>query len=923
MTIRFQRHTFHGGELDPLLRGRGDAPVYSSGLDKARNVLCSSLGDVRQRPGLRHIAATVAVAAADVTAGTPAAAFEDDFDRSNENLEADANWTRTGGSAGDAAIVSNEVVVSSGSGGVYFCPDQSEDNQYAEVTRAHSASSTGQELIIRATSDAVQYIGLRYGAAPSGLCAMSDPHLTDVVVDDSNPFETTDPFMTAGFYHHLSDNLALGTGWYLTAMIRNTETTTAAVPVVIGFADAPVPAGGERLRLEAFNDEIRVYVDGVRIITRRWGFAGSDNDTFVADNIGDVVNTTGYNDVIVFGDGANLTPESYGTRQGFVAAGGMTLDDFEAGEHDEDIDAELRTRLIPFPTEDQDYLIELDADSMVPRPSPPVQDSTLIQFTNGLWEADELRDVRWSQAFDTMILTHGNHEPQRLLRGAGSGYNNFSLKVLSFFISYVSNQVPNVPFHAFQGAGVQLTPSDSDGGALGSAPSATDIIRLTVDEDHFFSGHYHGVQLRYRGARFTITSVLASNEVIGIVEEDFDAFASDPEWDEQAWSYARGWPKHSAFFDQRLVFAGTDAVPDGIWFSKIGDFFNFDLGTAEDSDAIWTTLGVDKSPVIRGMIGLDDLLFTTSTGAMSTGSTITPADLSLRRQHSIGAADLIPHETDGAVVYVTAAGAVNEMVYSDNVQAYGSEPISTLANHLLGTVVETAASYATFGVPDRHIFLLQEDGTLLVGHSNRNEKVIGWQLWSVGDWGAIYAIAELRDKIYVVARPFVQDNERYLAAFDADYTLDLAVTQALVIDGVIPLEWPASAGGFIHVRSGGIWAVSVQDNGDGIITVGGSLADVEAGYGYAWQAKSLPLDVIDGEKVRSERSTRIVRAIPFLINTTEFAINGTDANLSAATSGATERRLLGWSREGQVDFTQGDHPGWFQMVALELEISDG
>ena len=57
-------------------------------------------------------------------------------------------------------------------------------------------------------------------------------------------------------------------------------------------------------------------------------------------------------------------------------------------------------------------------------------------------------------------------------------------------------------------------------------------------------------------------------------------------WDEQAWSAKRGYPAAVTFHENRLCFGGTIAEPDKIWMSQLGKFFNFDVGTAQDTESI-------------------------------------------------------------------------------------------------------------------------------------------------------------------------------------------------------------------------------------------------------------------------------------------------------------------------------------------------
>ena len=74
----------------------------------------------------------------------------------------------------------------------------------------------------------------------------------------------------------------------------------------------------------------------------------------------------------------------------------------------------------------------------------------------------------------------------------------------------------------------------------------------------------------------------------------------------------RGYPAAVTFHQNRLWFGGTLAQPDGIWGSKSGQFFNFDIGDAEDNDALDLTANVGEIFSIRHLVSNRDLqIFTT------------------------------------------------------------------------------------------------------------------------------------------------------------------------------------------------------------------------------------------------------------------------------------------------------------------------
>lgn len=88
--------------------------------------------------------------------------FLDDFNRSDESLETDANWTLVDGAANAAGVVSNALDCNSTqSVGSYHCPDQSSANHYTQAAFNSTFFGAGPMLTIRAT-DGNNFIGFRH-----------------------------------------------------------------------------------------------------------------------------------------------------------------------------------------------------------------------------------------------------------------------------------------------------------------------------------------------------------------------------------------------------------------------------------------------------------------------------------------------------------------------------------------------------------------------------------------------------------------------------------------------------------------------------------------------------------------------------------------------------------------------------------------
>ena len=113
---------------------------------------------------------------------------------------------------------------------------------------------------------------------------------------------------------------------------------------------------------------------------------------------------------------------------------------------------------------------------------------------------------------------------------------------------------------------------------------------------------------------FVVTAGSNANaNAIGGGTPKIETHAPARTWEEQSYSELRGFPAAVTFHENRLWFGGTIAQPDGIWASQTGEYFNFDVGDAEDNDALDLTASIGEINTIRHIVSNRDLQIFTST----------------------------------------------------------------------------------------------------------------------------------------------------------------------------------------------------------------------------------------------------------------------------------------------------------------------
>ena len=248
--------------------------------------------------------------------------------------------------------------------------------------------------------------------------------------------------------------------------------------------------------------------------------------------------------------------------------------------------------------------------------------------------------------------------------------------------------------------------------------------------------------------------------------------APTQDWDEQSWSGVRGYPAAVTFHENRLSFGGTIAEPDNIWMSKIGNFFNFDVGDAADSDSIQLVAATGDVNQIRYMVSNRDLQIFTATGELYIptylNQAITPTNAQIRKQTPYGCEFVQPTSIDGATIFTEMGGnTVREYLYTDTEEAYTSTSISTIASHLIDTPKYLAVVHSGFDLPDSYAAFTLSNGEITLFSSNRAEKKASWT--RVTTDGIFSSVCAIHNRLFANV---YHDNNLHLCEFKEEIGLD-------------------------------------------------------------------------------------------------------------------------------------------------------
>ena len=348
----------------------------------------------------------------------------------------------------------------------------------------------------------------------------------------------------------------------------------------------------------------------------------------------------------------------------------------------------------------------------------------------------------------------------------------------------VSIELDEDPFKTTQGSGVVEVTMVAHGFATGAS------ITISGAED-IFDTDGDGLATANLNGTFSITvtdnnhftytagsSDTATESVDGGgVNVKISGHPATKKWDEQVVCDVNGFPQTVCFHEQRLYFGGTSGLPDGIQGSNIGNFFKFDVGIAEDDESIQIQIASDQINEIRHLVSGKNLQILTSTGEFylrpPVSRPVTPTDIRIVNQSMFGSqAKAKPRQFDNATIFIQNNGKVaREYLYSESGEEYSSNSISLLSSHLISNPVDSGKLSS---VPDRteqFYFLVNDDGTMAVFLSQRNEKIAGWMQWNTD--GNYESVCCTTTDIYTSVNRTINGSTKYCLEQYADHAFDL------------------------------------------------------------------------------------------------------------------------------------------------------
>ena len=375
-----------------------------------------------------------------------------------------------------------------------------------------------------------------------------------------------------------------------------------------------------------------------------------------------------------------------------------------------------KTRLIPFEfSTTQTYMLEFGNTYIrFYKDKGQILDSGSAYEISSPYLTAELFDIKFAQSADVMYITHPNHEVMKLSR---TGHTSWTLTAVEF---------TDGPYLAQNTTATTMTPGATTGDDQTLTASTSTFVSTDVGRLINFSAGYAKIR------SYTSATVVKID-----IKDDFSGTGSTADWKLGAFSDTTGHPSCVSFFEQRLVFAGTTDEPQTVYFSKAGDYENMTTGTNAD-DAMVYTIASNQVNAIRYMKAVRTLIIGTTGGeftisADGTNASITPTNVTIKRQSSFGSANVDAIPSGNAVLFLQQAKRkIRELAYNFDSDGYVAPDLTILNETVTKTGINEMAYQQS---PDSIIWCVRDDGELVGLTYQRSENVTAWHRHILGGKG--------------------------------------------------------------------------------------------------------------------------------------------------------------------------------------------
>jgi hypothetical protein len=541
-------------------------------------------------------------------------------------------------------------------------------------------------------------------------------------------------------------------------------------------------------------------------------------------------------------------------------------------------DSTKKTRLIPFSfSTTQTYILEFGdqyirfyKDSgQITTGSPAVAYEISTPYLE-----TEIFDLKFAQSADVMYLCHPNHEVRKLSR---TGHTSWTLTQVDFVNGpYLDDNITSTTLSSSThtvGTGRTLTASSS-------LWVSTDVGRL----------------VRFRDGYGKITGYTSATVVTWEILEDTGSASSSTDWSLGAFSDTTGHPKCVSFFEQRLVFAGTTNQPQTLFFSRSGDYENFNDnrgGTISDSSAMIYTIASNQVNAITSIKATRTLIVMTTGGefTVTSGATedpITPTNLNIRKQSSYGSAGVDALSIGNTTVFLQRAKRkIRELAYNFDTDGYIAPDLTILSENISESgIVQMDYQQEPYSI----VWCVRDDGSLVAMTYNRLQDVVAWHKHEFGGTNAkcksvaVIDIDTTEDQVWCIIERTINGSTKQYVEYLTPNDFNSSLTEFHYVDSGLSYDGASTTTltGLDHLEGE---TVKVILNGathpdrvvsSGQISLDRATTKAKVGLGYISTLQTMRLD--EGQGGTDQTKTKRIYDVTVRFFETVGAKVGPDEN---------------------------------------------
>lgn len=328
------------------------------------------------------------------------------------------------------------------------------------------------------------------------------------------------------------------------------------------------------------------------------------------------------------------------------------------------------------------------------------------------------------------------------------------------------------------------------------------------------------------------------------------------QWDEIFVSDYRGWPRSVSSDAERVIFCDFPQEKRAVLWTSVNDPFNVLIG-AEATGAIFELPQADCR--VFHVIGGYDEFVITDVGVfyipISADNPLKPGSVEFRRIYTGELSRVRPVQVTEGVLFVDVAqtGIYAITATGQTARPYVASEITEYHRSLFNGIKSLAASSGTPKAASRQIFVVNDDGTMVIGQYNSDRGYVGWLPWD--SQGTVHAVsARFGDVVVSSVYPAGPGTIAVAERINYDALLDCSITASggsfvnyLELSGGEPLSLLGDdfltlsgfrtqflAGSVLQVLADGFYLGNATIGPGGELTGFDQFNMVTVGYSFDW-----------------------------------------------------------------------------------------